>query len=266
MDNRSRLRKRVVSFFNGRGFYIVLSLCVVVTGISAWILLADDDGSGLVKAGEQTGSVPAGVWSGVPSPEPDAGLPVMSIPATPAPVAPAPVEAAPPVVDRPAPSATPTPEASPSPTPAPAQEPETVTVRDLKFIWPVAGPIIKEYSPDMPVFSKTMGDWRTHDGVDISASMGARVMAVADGTVEKVYDDDLYGTTVVIYHADGVRSIYANLAGMPTVKEGDAIAMGAVIGSVSDTALAEIDEVTHLHFAMTLHDEPVDPAEYLPRK
>ena len=110
-----------------------------------------------------------------------------------------------------------------------------------------------------------MGDWRTHDGIDIAGMIGAKVVAAADGTVTDVRNDDLLGTTVVIDHGDGLVSVYANLAKVPVVKTGDKVAMGAVIGAIGDTAIGETNETTHLHFAMTKDNLPVDPIKYLPK-
>jgi len=122
------------------------------------------------------------------------------------------------------------------------------------------------HSPDALQYDKTMGDWRTHNGVDIAAQIGTKVMAAAAGTVSKVEADDMYGTVVYIDHGEGLVSVYANLAAAPTVKKGDAVTMGSVIGSVGDTALAEKGEVAHLHFEMVKDGSPADPADYLPRK
>ena len=40
--------------------------------------------------------------------------------------------------------------------------------------------------------------------------------------------------------------------------------MGQVIGSVGGTALGETNQVSHLHFAMTLDGISADPLAYLP--
>ena len=121
-----------------------------------------------------------------------------------------------------------------------------------------------EYSMDALVYNETMGDWRTHDGMDIAAQAGEYVRAAAQGTVTDVYEDVLYGTTVVIDHGAGLVSYYANLQAQPVVKPGDALLAGDVIGSVGETALCESAQQPHLHFAMSLHDASVDPKEYMP--
>ncbi|MCD7861515.1 MAG: M23 family metallopeptidase [Oscillospiraceae bacterium] len=109
-----------------------------------------------------------------------------------------------------------------------------------------------------------MQDWRTHDGLDIAAAIGTQVRAAANGRVTDVYADDAYGTTVVISHNGWLCSVYSNLAATPTVAVGDTVGVGQVIGAVGDTALAEIGEPAHLHFAMTCGGESIDPGEYMP--
>ena len=132
------------------------------------------------------------------------------------------------------------------------------------YIWPVSGQIENVYSVDALIYNKTMADWRTHDGLDITAQLGDVVLSVSAGTVKQVFDDDMFGTTVVIDHGNGVCSVYSNLAATPTVSVGQSVGVGEIIGSVGDTALCESGEVSHLHFAMTKDGESVDPAEYLP--
>ena len=51
---------------------------------------------------------------------------------------------------------------------------------------------------------------------------------------------------------------------MPTVSVGDWVECGDIIGSVGTTAICEIGQGTHLHFAMKLDGESINPMEYLP--
>ena len=115
-------------------------------------------------------------------------------------------------------------------------------------------------------YSETMGDWRTHDGLDLATSLGAQVYATASGTVSAIYKDDFMGTTVEIDHGNGLTSQYANLAEVPTVAVGDGVSTGSVIGSVGATAAAEQGSQAHLHFAMYQDGNPVDPVDYLPAR
>ena len=148
-----------------------------------------------------------------------------------------------------------------APAPAPAAVP--AAERDY-FIWPVGGTVDQPYSMDALTFNTTLRDWRTHDGVDIAAELGTQVKACANGTVAELRQDDLFGTTLILSHRDGLVTVYANLAELPVVSVGDRVSVGQVIGAVGDTALAEAGQVCHLHFAMALDGESVDPGDYLP--
>lgn len=227
---------RVGDFLAGKGFYIVLFLCVAAIGISGYFLLTDSAG------GSQTASGGAEVVV-MPSPV----LPTVEPLPTPAPME----------TPAPTPAPTPTPASTPAPTPAP-------TPRPVVYTWPVRGEVIGDYSLEVLAYDETMGDWRTHDGMDLAAPLGAQVMAVADGTVRDVYEDPLMGTTVVIDHGGDVVSVYANLAQTPTVEAGESVSTGTVIGSVGKTAAAESRKDPHLHFEMQSAGASVDPTTYLP--
>ena len=84
------------------------------------------------------------------------------------------------------------------------------------------------------------------------------------GVVRFVQDDGFYGSFVTVDHGDGTQAVYANLASIPAVNPGDWIMAGDVIGAVGTTALCEIGQGTHLHFAMYLDGQSVDPLDYLP--
>lgn len=231
--NRKSGLSRLGDFLAGKGFYIVLFLCVAAIGISGYFLLTDP-----FRADQPV----VGNVEVVVTPQP--ALP--SLPAVP--------------------TATPTPVATPKPTPAPTPDPTPApTVKAAVYTWPVNGEIIRDYSLEVVAYDETMGDWRTHEGLDLSAPLGTQVLAVADGTVSAIYADPLMGQTVVIAHDGGVNSLYANLTTMPTVEVGDTVTTGMVIGSVGKTAIAEGEKASHLHFEMTEAGVSVDPENYLPQ-
>ncbi len=254
-------QNRVEAFFAGKGFYIVLLLCVAVIGVSAWSMLSGgaldggNEPSLAVSAPAEEDAVTTGKTAPVLVPE----RPAATAAPTPAPV-PAPEPS--PAAQEPQAEA----ENRETGTPAIPEEPVAVSAETVSdyFIWPVSGTVENGYSMTALVFDRTMQDWRTHDGLDVAAEIGTQVRAVANGKVENVYFDERLGTTVVIGHSGGLESIYANLAGTPTVTPGDAVSVGQIIGAVGDTALCEIGEVGHLHFAMTKDGLSVDPGEYLP--
>lgn len=265
MEKRN-FETKLEKFLTGKGFYIVLFLCIAIIGVSAWIMLFSDDetddpgatavinGQDIDVLAEQPELPTKSDEADTPVDEPedeDTIVPDMDTVQT--------------VVDEPKEEPV-TPPADTTPNEEKPSEPAATVSAPTAYIWPVSGEIVGEYSVDALVYNKTMEDWRTHNGVDIAAELGAKVRAVADGTVAKVFVDDLFGTTVVIDHGAGICSVYSNMAGTPTVKEGDKVSLGDVIGSVGNTAIAESSEVTHLHFAMNVNSASADPLDYMPPK
>jgi murein DD-endopeptidase MepM/ murein hydrolase activator NlpD len=139
-------------------------------------------------------------------------------------------------------------------------------VKMQKFIAPVFGENIFDYSQDKLVYSKTLEEWRTHSGVDISADRGTPVKAAADGVVSEVKTDPRLGVTIIIDHKNGIKTVYANLAEDDMVSPNQKVKQGDVIGSVGNSAAFEAVEQSHIHFEVLKGDEPVNPSAYLPQK
>ena len=230
--------------FMGRfGFAVTMAICLLVAGISGYFLLFDRDKEP--------------VQPELPPFSEEAVAPVTEIPA---PETSAP-QATPPVVETLSPEpevavTVPMPELVIDDTPVISEAPQLV-------VPPLKGDVLAAFSMDTLVYSETLGDWRTHDGVDISAKPGTTVQAASAGTVLSVTDDVLMGTTVVIEHKNGYQTTYANLQASPTVKAGDRVTAGQVIGAVGTTAAAESSRSPHLHFSVTRDGKTVDPNEYL---
>ena len=150
---------------------------------------------------------------------------------------------------------------------APTDEKEDVFAPESlpDFICPVDGEILKGHSIDVPVFSATMEDYRTHNGIDIYAEAGSEVLASAGGTVRDVWSDPMMGQCVSLSHPGGAVTTYKNLS--PEIAEGiekDAeVSAGQVIGCIGDTALEEVAEESHLHFEMSVDGVSTDPTEYI---
>ena len=128
---------------------------------------------------------------------------------------------------------------------------------------PLVGEEVAAFSVDELKYNETLGDWRTHDGVDIAAEVGTQVLAACSGTVTQVIDDDLMGTSVTIAHDGGYETVYSNLQSVPTVSEGQEVSAGEVIGAVGSSSIAEFSMPAHLHFSVSKDGVPCDPAEFL---
>lgn len=133
----------------------------------------------------------------------------------------------------------------------------------LTYVSPLVGEITENHSIDTPVFSDTLGEWRVHTGIDISAEAGANVYAAAAGTVSRVYSDAMLGKTVEITHEDGVVTRYSNLSDSVNVKSGDTVASGAKIGTIGDSSISELAEEPHLHLEFLVGGVSVNPLDYI---
>ena len=238
---------RLERFFAGKGFYIVLFLCAAVIGVSAWIMAA---GNETMNASDNfTGSL---------SLEPR--VETIVIPAQQEIEEEVPAQA-PQVLDE---GLAETEQVTDNDSVQVWREGDVMEVTAPIYAWPVSGELQRSHSMEKLAYDVTLSDWRTHDGVDILSELGSDVYAAHCGTVESIVDDDLYGVTVTVSHGDGTRSIYSNLARELSVAVGDWVEPGMVIGTVGDTALCEIGQMPHLHFAMSIDGESVDPLSYLP--
>ncbi len=259
VKDKKAFTRKIGDFLAGKGFYVVLIVCTAVIGISAWILLSTGNNLGTKDADSIVSTSQSDQEVMVSSDYNVSDIPIVD------------------VLEKPATSAKPSDAGNTSAEPSANKaenkastedegKSEPAMAKQQTFVWPIVGDIEVVYSVDELIYSKTMADWRTHDGIDIEGIIGTKVVAVTDGTVIDVVSDDMIGTAIIIDHGNGLKSIYANLAKTPVVKKGDKVAMGAVIGAVGDTALAETSEVAHLHFAMTKDNDPVDPSKFLPKR
>ena len=156
------------------------------------------------------------------------------------------------------------PSADPSTDPStdPSADPSDPEKPKLKTCKPVEGETALDYAMDRLCYNPTTRDWRVHNGIDITAAEGTAVCAAADGVVYTTYDDEGYGTTVVIRHEGGYVTMYSSLDAEVSVKAGDAVKLGQTIGYVGSSALLEVAVGDHVHFCVTRNDPSVDPEEF----
>lgn len=102
---------------------------------------------------------------------------------------------------------------------------------------------------------------RPHSGLDIAAPQGTPIKAVESGTVIESGDFFFSGNMVYLDHGQGLISLYAHMHTI-TVKAGDKIKKGQIIGTVGETG-----RVTgpHLHLAIIANRTTVDPLQFLPQ-
>ena len=225
-------RKRIRNFFREKGYYIVLALCVCAVGVSGWLFVSNAVAEKKALR-QETRSIATSAEAPAKNPSAEQKHP-------------------------------PTAAADEETAPAAAMTDDTVreAAKNVR-VWPVSGSAQASYSVDALQYNATTQDWRTHAGVDLAASVGTPVKAAGSGVVTAVYDDEFLGTTVVVNHPDGHVSQYSNLAVMPSVSAGDSVEAGQTIGAVGETALLELADEPHLHFAVYANGDTIDPAEFI---
>ena len=121
------------------------------------------------------------------------------------------------------------------------------------------GRVIKKFSPENPVKSATTSDWRTHQGLDISAKAGSEVHSARNGIVRSVYKDTALGNVVCIEHTGGYTAYYCGLGDEIDVDEGNAVNTGDILGYVGTVPLEVLDE-SHIHIEVRKNGEYIDPS------
>ena len=221
---RNNKSKGLRNFMKGKGYYIVLLVCAVTVGVSGYFLLKGGETDKPLETVQQIQNSETPKVSVAPSSEK--------------------------VKDAIATQGT--------------ESTEATENKKMVVVRPVEGEQIGLFAADHLAFNETTKDWRTHEGADYDAALGTPVMAAADGSVYAIYEDECFGMTVVLQHANGYTTHYSNLAEDVPVTVGQTVKAGEVLGSVGQTACAETAKQPHLHFAVFCNNVPVDPEEFLP--
>ena len=125
-------------------------------------------------------------------------------------------------------------------------------------VYPTNNIIVKEFSSDNLVYSKTLGDWRIHEGTDFKAEEGSMVKSITDGKVIDIYDDPFYGVTLEIEHDLGFIAYYCGLGNTTLVNKDDIVKPGQDIGSLKSVPSEVLDD-PHLHLMIKKDNKFIDP-------
>ncbi len=241
-------KSKLSKFFNNRGFYVILAVCIIIVAATAIFVTTQNVNSPDTGINSEGKIIPE---------EANANQPVQDDPAK--------------AVAATKKSATQSPASNtakePAKSSAPAKDKTTASSKVLTFIRPVEGDIMKDYTRDVNTFSesKTLGDIRAHSGLDFKVDKLTKVRAVADGTVSLV-EDNANGITVEITHGtSGLKTRYAGLSkqGLEDISCGLKVKANEIIGLVGDPIQSECEDGAHLHFEVLKNGKSVDPVPYL---
>lgn len=124
-------------------------------------------------------------------------------------------------------------------------------------IMPTAGWLTSQFSRRRkhPILHIT----RPHEGIDVTAPMGAPIVAPASGLVTKVGRETGYGNVLEIDHGNGIVTRYAHCSKID-VRQGQRVTRGQTIAAVGKTGLST---GPHLHYEIHVNGKVVDPLTYV---
>ena len=115
------------------------------------------------------------------------------------------------------------------------------------LIYPVKNAKVSKPYSENAVYNKTMGDYRSHLGIDFNCKKDTNVLSMSDGVVSDIYDVDC-GTFMIYYSGlDDVK-----------VQVNDSLSKGDTISNVGEMP-CESEDGIHLHVAIRVNGSYVDP-------
>ncbi len=122
-----------------------------------------------------------------------------------------------------------------------------------------------DYKADADTQTKSIiyhdNTYMQNSGVDFVSEKTFDVVAILDGSVTDVKDDETLGKVIEIKHDNGYVSLYQSLS-ETSVKKGDVVTQGQVLGK-SGTNELDKDMGNHLHFELYVNGQVVNPTLYL---
>ena len=132
--------------------------------------------------------------------------------------------------------------ATPAPTVSPTVRSVTMPLESMTLLRPFDNTRMRQ--------SSATGLWALHDAADYAGAEGAKVSAMADGTVINCADCGIFGA-------------YAELSMLYAIRAGDPVRAGQTIGFIGRTMPEECDLPAHLHLRIVVGDTAVDPEKVL---
>lgn len=149
--------------------------------------------------------------------------------------------------------------------PIDGEVPVDVPPVEVTMLVPIAGDftIGENFDADDVVWFSTLERYKAHLGLDFVTGADVDVLAALDGVVESVEQNELFGVVVTIDHGNNLKTVYMSLGDNVTLKAGDTVTRGAVIGQTSDTMGISMEMGKHLHFEVYADGKQVNPHDYI---
>lgn len=108
------------------------------------------------------------------------------------------------------------------------------------------------------------GTYMQSTGIDYTKSENFEIIAILDGTVIDIKEDELLGKIIEIKHTNEIVSSYAGLSEI-SVQKGESIIKGMKIG-VSGTNAVNENLGNHLHFEIYQNGLNIDPLKVIGKR
>ncbi|PXV90251.1 peptidase M23-like protein [Lachnotalea glycerini] len=133
---------------------------------------------------------------------------------------------------------------------------------DSKMTWPVAGNVLLNYSMDSTIYFATLNQYKYNSALIIQGDVNSKVASAANGIVEEIYTDEETGISMKEDLGNGYKAIYGQLKEL-TVKKGDTIEKGTIIGYISEPTKYYSIEGSNVYFKVIKDDTPINPLNFL---
>jgi murein DD-endopeptidase MepM/ murein hydrolase activator NlpD len=134
----------------------------------------------------------------------------------------------------------------------------------IEFAMPLSAPItLKAANFDGIQLNKTQGWYEFDLGYTLGTATSETVVAVYDGTVKDVVQNDASaGNLVRIQHDNGLETVYSSLGDIDVTK-GQVLKKGDRIGTTGNTAIYEKFNMPYVRFEAYENGKPINPDKYV---
>ena len=133
---------------------------------------------------------------------------------------------------------------------------QSILLASTPSVWPVHGYLSAGFGNRIDPFT---GQRDFHPGIDVSAPIGTKVLAPADGIVISTAERGGYGNALVLNHQYGVVTRYGHLSSY-NVRPGQRVKRGDVIAFVGSTGRST---APHLHYEVWVRDQAQNPIHFI---
>jgi murein DD-endopeptidase MepM/ murein hydrolase activator NlpD len=123
-------------------------------------------------------------------------------------------------------------------------------------IWPTKGWMTSRFGPRISPFT---GRSQQHNGIDIAAAGGTKIVSPARGRVSFAGRKGPLGNALVVDHGFGVKTWYGHTEKI-FVKTGETVERGQLIAAVGSSGRST---GPHLHYVVEVNGKPRNPLDYI---